>query len=105
MTASLHHAQSILSAAINAGFRESGVQSLKNLDDPNPCPMAVVRTSGLGLEVLIRFVPEGGGAEDEIQSLVDETYLEILTSLANRRFVTNTERIRRFWRESVSANE
>ncbi|KAL8879587.1 MAG: hypothetical protein Q9192_008200, partial [Flavoplaca navasiana] len=38
-TASLSHAAPILSAAISAGFRESGVQSLKNLSDPNAIPM------------------------------------------------------------------
>ncbi|KAL8875598.1 MAG: hypothetical protein Q9192_009023, partial [Flavoplaca navasiana] len=42
-TASLSHAAPILSAAISAGFRESGVQSLKNLTDPNAIPMVAVR--------------------------------------------------------------
>ncbi|KAF7508472.1 hypothetical protein GJ744_009185 [Endocarpon pusillum] len=53
MTASLHHAKPLLSAAINSGFRESGVQSLKNLDNPNACPMVAIRTAGLGLEAII----------------------------------------------------
>ncbi len=53
MTASLHHAQPIVAAAINAGFRESGVQSLKNLSDGNAFPMVAVRSAGLRVESLV----------------------------------------------------
>src|SRR5271170_7368875 len=53
MAASLKHAQPVLAAAINAGFRESGVLSLRNLDDPDACPMIAIRTAGLGLESII----------------------------------------------------
>ncbi|MCJ1469920.1 hypothetical protein MMC07_008564 [Pseudocyphellaria aurata] len=95
MAASLHHAQEILSAAITAGFRESGVQSLKNLEDPNSFPMVAVRTSGVALSSLIGYMHDGEN-EEEIQSIVDEEYLEILLSVANERFVQNSERIQRF---------
>lgn len=95
MAASLHHAQEILSAAINAGFRESGVQSLKNLDDPNSFPMVAVRTSGVALSSLIGCMHDSEN-EEEIQSMVDEEYLEILLSVANERFIQNSERIQRF---------
>lgn len=95
MAASLHHAQPILSAAINAGFRESGLQSLKNLDDPSSCPMVAVRTSGLSLESLIGVLPEGEN-DSEIRCIVDEKYLVLLMNIANQRFVMNTERIQRF---------
>lgn len=96
MTASLHHAQRILSAAINAGFRESGVQSLKNLDDANSFPMVAVRSSGLALSSLIGFASVDDDGEDVIESMVDEEHLELLLRLGNARFVANTERIRRF---------
>lgn len=99
MTASLHHAQSILAAAINAGFRESGVQSLKNLNDPNVFPMVAVRTSGLAFESLIGFLMESGPSEESqgiIHSLVSEEYLGILLKIANERFQTNTKRMKRF---------
>ena len=102
MTASLHHAQPILAAAINAGFRESGVQSLKNLNDGNASPMVAVRTAGLGFESLIGFLDEGMGdgeesdGSGELLSLVDERYLELLLELANERFAANEDRIERF---------
>ena len=103
MTASLHHAQHILAAAINAGFRESGVQSLKNLDDPNAFPMVAIRTAGLALESLIGFLPDPARGEeiedeysDNVQSMVSEEYLQLLLKLGNERFDINSERIRRF---------
>lgn len=115
LTASLHHAQPILSAAINAGFRESGIQSLKNLQDPqNSLPMVAVRSTGLALGAIIGYSVdptvmkqregEGGedanrdeeGQEDKVQSIVSEEYLGVLVRLANERFEANRERMRRF---------
>ena len=99
MTASLHHAQHILSAAINAGFRESGVQSLKNIHEANSFPMVAVRTSGLAFESLIGYVVRDEKDKEEIRSLVTEEYLGLLVEIANERFVTNAMRIRRFEEE------
>ena len=95
MTASLHHAQPILAAAINAGFRESGIQSLKNLDDANAFPMVAIRSSGLALESIVGSMQDDLEA-GEIHSLVSEDYLDMLIKLANERFKTNTERMQRF---------
>ena len=95
MTASLHHAQPILTAAIDAGFRESGVQSLKNIDDDNSFPMVAVRSSGLSFESLVGYVDDVGPVE-KIKSLVTSDYLEIMVQIANERFLTNAERMRRF---------
>ena len=103
MTASLHHAQPILAAAINAGFRESGIQSLKNLEDPNAFPMVAIRTAGLAFESLIGVIPsrtldenEGEEVEEHVTKIVSETHLELLVSVANERFKINAERMRRF---------
>ena len=100
MTASLAHASSVLAAAINAGFRESGVQSLKNLDDPlNAFPMVAVRTSGLAFESLIGYAVEDthiDEAKGDIHSLVSEDYLGMLLEVANERFQANKQRMHRF---------
>ena len=108
MTASLHHAQPILAAAINAGFRESGVQSLRNLDDVNAFPMVAIRSSGLALESIIGSVPDrvkatSSGSSDgkhsnkeDVHSLVSDNYLDLLLNIANDRFKSNTERMKRF---------
>lgn len=103
MTASLHHAQPILAAAVNAGFRESGIQSLKNLEDPNAFPMVAIRTAGLAFESVVGVLPsdlgdEGDGeeAEEHTTNIAGEAYLELLVSIANERFKMNTERMLRF---------
>ena len=102
MTASLHHAQPILAAAINAGFRESGIQSLKNLDDSEAFPMVAVRTAGVALESLVGLIPDRIDQKDGIETqehiirIVSEEYLELLVNIANERFKTNAERIKRF---------
>ena len=109
MAASLKHAQPLLSAAINAGFRESGVQSLRHLDDPEACPMVAVRTAGLGVESIIGHA----GVHDamaldhqrvegdelyatEYEALVTEEYLGILVGIADERFKANKHKISRF---------
>ena len=103
MTASLHHAQPILAAAINAGFRESGIQSLKNLDDSEAFPMVAIRTAGVALESLVGLIPDrmqdrkdGTETEEHIIRIVSEEYLELLVNIANERFKTNAERMKRF---------
>ncbi|KAL8910605.1 MAG: hypothetical protein Q9171_004099, partial [Xanthocarpia ochracea] len=110
-TASLTHAAPVLGAAISAGFRESGVQSLKNLTDPNAVPMVAVRSAGVAFESIIGSIHDGsalpsnylGGEvdrqeqdEEVIEALVDEEYLMTLVGIANERFEVNTERIQRF---------
>jgi tRNA wybutosine-synthesizing protein 3 len=97
MTASLYHAKPLLSAAINSGFRESGVQSLKNLDDPNSCPMVAVRTAGLGLEAIIASViQDSEELPGRLQHLVANDYGTMLLKLANKRFEANQQRIEKF---------
>ena len=103
MTASLHHAQPILAAAINAGFRESGIQSLKNLEDSEAFPMIAIRTAGVALESLVGLIPDriqdqkdGTETEEHVIRIVSEEYLELLVNIANERFKTNAERMNRF---------
>lgn len=95
MCASLHHAHPILTAAINAGFRESGVQSLKNLEDSNAFPMVAIRTAGLALGSMIGYANDTATGEEEVRSMVSEEYLETLLRVANARFTANAERMHR----------
>ncbi|KAK4694715.1 hypothetical protein P7C71_g2912, partial [Lecanoromycetidae sp. Uapishka_2] len=85
-----------MGAAINAGFRESGVQSLKNLDDPNAFPMVAIRSSGLALESIVGYMSGEDGSDQCVHAVVGENYLRMMMKLANERFKTNTERIHRF---------
>lgn len=101
MSASLHHAKPLLSAAISSGFRESGVQSLKNLDDPIACPMVAIRSAGLGLEAIVACMPSNGCENGEdvaagFRRLVTRDYISMLLEMANQRFSANAQRIARF---------
>ncbi|KAK2736340.1 hypothetical protein FQN57_000790 [Myotisia sp. PD_48] len=96
MTASLKDAQPVLAAASTAGFRESGLQGLRCLEDPDSCPVVAVRSSGLALESIIGYLDENENGDVSAKSLVDEEYLRLLVQLANERFKTNTDRVERF---------
>ncbi|KAL1881509.1 hypothetical protein Plec18167_003105 [Paecilomyces lecythidis] len=100
LSATLHHAQPILTAAFSAGFRESGLQSLRCLsDDMETSPIVAVRSAGLSLESIIGYCDDSNSNDDGspiIRSLVTEEYLKMLVGLANERFTVNTERVQRF---------
>ncbi|OXV11986.1 hypothetical protein Egran_00250 [Elaphomyces granulatus] len=116
MAATLEHARPVLAAASSAGFRESGLQSLRCLDaagghhhqGADASPIVAVRSSGLFLESIIGYTccPDDDEDDDSIahdpvsptaiHCLVTEEYLRLLVSIANERFTTNSERIGRF---------
>lgn len=102
MTATLSHAQPVLSAASGSGFRESGLQSLRYLEGPDgPSPIVAVRSSGLSLESVIGYCDDNDSTtisteDPAIRSLVTEEYLEMLVAMSNQRFVVNADRKERF---------
>ena len=95
LCANLHAAKGLLAAAINAGFRESGVQSLKALDDDGAGVMVGIRTAGLGFETVVGCVDgDGDGDGEEMEGevyrgLVDEGYLRMCVGVVNGRFGWN----------------
>jgi tRNA wybutosine-synthesizing protein 3 len=110
--ATLQHARPLLAAAINAGFRESGLQSLRILDDPEHGAMVAVRTAGLAFETVVGVVSQsevsaddGGESESEearqdvMTSLVSEEYLSMCVGVVNERFKWNDGRRERFREE------
>ncbi|EED19343.1 DUF207 domain protein [Talaromyces stipitatus ATCC 10500] len=110
MAATLHHAHPVLAAASHAGFRESGLQSLRCLevshssgpnqhltDTASHSPIVAVRSSGLALESVIGYCEYvEDDSEPVMRSLVTEEYLRMLVALANDRFGVNKERVERF---------
>ncbi|KAI5301881.1 hypothetical protein KEM55_001450, partial [Ascosphaera atra] len=98
MCATLKHAQPVLAAASSAGFRESGLQGLRCLDDEAAHPIVAVRSAGLQLQSVIGYQEEQGDGDGSpvLRSLVSESYLQTLVAAANDRFATNTVRKERF---------
>lgn len=101
LCSSLHTAKPLLAAAINAGFRESGVQSLKALDDEDCAGvMLAIRTAGCAFETVVGYVDAGVGQQqaqqDEIaevyRSVVAEAWLDVCASVVAGRFEANVER-------------
>ncbi|KAK5065158.1 hypothetical protein LTR84_000994 [Exophiala bonariae] len=86
--ATLQHARPLLAAAINAGFRESGVQSLRALDDSTSGVMLAIRTAGLAFETVVGTM-EG---DNELKKIVNEQYLAMCARVVNERFRWNDER-------------
>ncbi|KAH0846750.1 hypothetical protein FOPE_11734 [Fonsecaea pedrosoi] len=125
--ATLRHARHVLAAAVNAGFRESGVQSLRALDDAEHGVMVAVRTAGLAFETVVgvavnaqtprqETVTSPAGGEDPggvgidmaqptgqteamMHRVVGEEYLALCAAVVNERFAWNVERRERFRRE------
>ncbi|PHH78257.1 hypothetical protein CDD80_7130 [Ophiocordyceps camponoti-rufipedis] len=98
LTTSPAHAQLLLRAGLQAGFRESGAINIEPAhDDEQPAthpatPMVAIRSQGLAFESLIGSQREDGSRH----RLVSIEYLEALRAIADERFVDNVRRIDRF---------
>ncbi|KAF1940681.1 hypothetical protein EJ02DRAFT_379380 [Clathrospora elynae] len=92
LSASLDHAQRMLTAALTAGFRESGAVSLGSTKMRESNPMVAVRSAGYSFDSIIGYQNE----DEHNIALVDEKYLQTLVGIANQRFKINTDRIDRF---------
>ncbi|KAK5133139.1 hypothetical protein LTR08_008163 [Meristemomyces frigidus] len=104
LTSSLPAAQHAASAALQAGFRESGINRILDAKDQahSPAtPMVAVRSSGLAFDCIVGY-EEAPAAESDpdaariIRPMVAEQYLRTLIGVANQRFVTNSQRTGRF---------
>ncbi|KAL9090987.1 MAG: hypothetical protein Q9159_001613 [Coniocarpon cinnabarinum] len=95
LAASTQSAQVILTAALQAGFRESGITGLNSA-----CPMVAVRCQGLALASIIGVACSTAtsttGNIPRPVPIVSESYLETLAKLGNDRFDRNAERVSRF---------
>lgn len=92
LTASLGHAQLLLRAALQAGFRESGAINIASQSDSSVSPIVAIRSMGLGFESLVGFEDSDGTRH----ATVSPAYLRDLMDVGNERFVENTKRIERF---------
>ncbi|KAF2830104.1 hypothetical protein CC86DRAFT_345062 [Ophiobolus disseminans] len=99
LTASTIHAQRVLTAALSAGFRESGAVSLSTTKSGDSTPMVAVRSTGYSFDSVIGYQDES----DRKIPIVDEKYLRILVAIANDRFKINAERIARFRHALIEA--
>lgn len=90
---SLVEAQKVLSAAQQAGFRESGIGSVQGQDG---VVMVAVRTMGLSFDNIVGVLDGESAVEATPKLLVDEDYLYVLVQLANEKFKVNADRTQKF---------
>jgi len=90
---SLVEAQKVLSAAQQAGFRESGFSSVQGQDG---IVMVAVRTMGLSFDNIVGVLDGKSAVDASPKLLVDEDYLHMLVQLANEKFKVNADRTQRF---------
>jgi tRNA wybutosine-synthesizing protein 3 len=82
----------ILTAALDAGFRESGAMDLQCARIPDAPIMVGIRSMGVSFDCIIGYQEEDG----TLHSIVDDKYVRNMLVIANSRFQTNGERTHRF---------
>ncbi|KAG9185851.1 tRNA wybutosine-synthesizing protein 3 [Alternaria panax] len=101
LSASMDHAQKVLTAALTAGFRESGAVSLGSANTGESNPMVAVRSAGYSFDSIIGY-QDGNGCNVALVSL---QYLRTLVNIANERFKINLDRISRFRQALLQAHQ
>jgi hypothetical protein len=98
VAASAEDAQIALKAALQAGFRESGISGLFDSKGRPSTPVVAVRSSGLSLDAIIGYTDPNAPELDAgiLHPMISESYLRTILGLANQRFATNEERKCRF---------
>jgi tRNA wybutosine-synthesizing protein 3 len=91
----------VLTAALTAGFRESGAMSLGATKSGVSTPMVAVRSAGYSFDSIIGC-HDGPGRN---VMMVNERYLKTLVGIANDRFRINVDRIARFRRALMGVFE
>ncbi|KAK4232348.1 methyltransferase TYW3-domain-containing protein [Podospora fimiseda] len=100
LTASHEHAQLVIQAGMEAGFRETGAVSLLN-NKEGTGPIVAVRSMGLSFESLV-----GVEGEDGVRrAIVSSDYLKMLVRISHERFAENQKRIARFRGAMMTAFE
>nr|POE59352.1 trna wybutosine-synthesizing protein 3 [Quercus suber] len=83
-------------AAMDAGFRESGISGIHPSGNKPIMPMVAVRTTGLAFDCIIACKEITTNGNTRTVPMVSEAYVHTLFSIANERFRLNDERKERF---------
>ncbi|RPB01813.1 hypothetical protein L873DRAFT_1788141 [Choiromyces venosus 120613-1] len=91
MTLDIQTAHTILTAALSAGFRESGIMN-PGLTE-NSFPMIAIRCNGLVMDSIIGIL---NAPHPDIKMIVDENYLKTMILVSSLRFEDNKRRVDAF---------
>lgn len=92
LCSSISSAQKVHAAALQSGFRESGISSINTSSLETSTAMVAVRTMGLAFDSVIGYED----STDKLIPMVTESYMRILADIGNERFQVNKERTERF---------
>ncbi|KAK4194283.1 methyltransferase TYW3-domain-containing protein [Triangularia verruculosa] len=101
LTASHGHAQRVIQAGMEAGFREAGAVSLLSRQDDDHHPIVAIRSMGLSFESLIGVE----GSDGVRRAVVSSGYLKRVVANSEKLFKENEKRIARFKEALKSAFE
>ncbi|KAK4172473.1 methyltransferase TYW3-domain-containing protein [Triangularia setosa] len=101
LTASNGHAQRVVQAGMEAGFRETGAVSLLSRQDDDHNPIVAVRSMGLSFESLVGIE----GSNGTRKAVVGSGYLDRVVKNSERLFKENEKRIERFRKALKTAFE
>jgi tRNA wybutosine-synthesizing protein 3 len=101
LTASREHAQLVIQAGMEAGFRETGAVSLLNNkkgdeEKEGTGPIVAVRSMGLSFESLVGVESSDKNGVVVRKAIVSSSYLRMLVGISHERFRENQKRIARF---------
>lgn len=98
LAGSAESAQTMLGAAMAAGFRESGISGIVDSKGRPSVPMVGIRSSGLAVDCIIGFLSSTAvtASGPRIQPMVSEQYLRVMLEMTNERFRQNVQRKERF---------
>ncbi|CAC9889940.1 unnamed protein product [Aureobasidium pullulans] len=92
VSSSLESAQKIHTAALQSGFRESGISSISTDNLRTSTAMVAIRTNDLVFDNIIGYE----GPDGRLIPMVTEAYMRILIELGNQKFQANKARTQQF---------
>ncbi|THW83265.1 hypothetical protein D6D15_09698 [Aureobasidium pullulans] len=92
LSSSLESAQKIHTAALQSGFRESGISSISTDNLRTSTAMVAIRTNDIVFDNIIGYE----GPDGRLIPMVTEAYMRILIELGNQKFQANKARTQQF---------
>ncbi|KAG9512081.1 hypothetical protein KCU71_g12761, partial [Aureobasidium melanogenum] len=92
LCSSLESAQKLDTAALQSGFRESGISNISTDNLRTSTAMVAIRNTDLSFDSVIGYEADDG----KLIPMVNEAYMRILVELCNQKFQVNKERTEAF---------
>lgn len=92
LCSSLESAQKLDTAALQSGFRESGISSISTDNLRTSTAMVAIRNTDLAFDSVIGYEADDG----KLIPMVTEAYMRVLVELCNEKFRVNKQKTEAF---------